>query len=475
MKKGDLIEVEVEIFAFEGKGIAKLNLDENNEKKFIVFVEGAYPGDKVIAKLQKIKKSYAEAKVESVITASPERVTPRCKYFGVCGGCKQQSLEYSKQVYYKQEQVVDVFQKIGGLTEFEILPALKSEHDYYYRNKMEYSFADKRWLTDKEIATGEEIDKYFALGLHIPNLFDKVLDINECYLQSELSVKILNFTRDFFKSRNTTIYTTKTHSGYLRNLVVKQSFHTNDLMVNLVTFTDEKELMQEYTDALLKEIPQVTTVINNINERKALVATGDYEKVYFGPGFIYDKIGEKIFRVSANSFFQTNTLQAKDLYQTALDFAGMTGDEIVYDLYAGAGTISIFVSDSCKRVYAFETVDSSIADAEINIGLNKAANVEFIKADLYKTFMPYVNNLSLPVPDIIILDPPRSGMHANTINDVLGLRPQKIVYVSCNPATQARDLKELTSNGYKLIKIKPVDMFPQTYHIENVALLVKDA
>ena len=232
---------------------------------------------------------------------------------------------------------------------------------------MEFSFADKRWLTKSEINNENIIDRDFALGLHIPRIFDKVLDIDECFLQSELSNKIVNFTRDFFKKKETTIYTTKFHRGYLRNLVIKHSQHSDDLMVNLVSGEDDEELMKEYSNALLIEVPQITTIINNVNLKKASVAIGDYEKVYFGSGFIYDSIGKYKFRISANSFFQTNTLQAEKLYQTALDFADLNGNEIVYDFYAGAGTISIFVSSKVKQVYAIETVESSIKDAEENI------------------------------------------------------------------------------------------------------------
>ena len=338
---------------------------------------------------------------------------------------------------------------------------------------MEFSFSDKRWLTKSEIDSQKDLDRDFALGLHIPRIFDKVLDIDECFLQSEISNKILNFTRDFFKQRNTTIYSTRTHVGYLRNLVIKQSFHTNDLMVNLVTSEENDELVNEYCSELLKEIPQVTTVINNINKKFAAVAIGDYEKVIYGSGFIYDEIGKYKFRVSANSFFQTNTTQAAKLYQTALNYAELTGNEIVYDLYSGAGTITIFISDKAKKVYAFESVESSIEDAKVNAELNEISNVKFFAADLYKSFLPIVNKYNIPKPDVMIIDPPRSGMHPTTVDDVIKLSPQKIVYVSCNPATQVRDIKLMVEAGYKLIKTRPVDMFPHTFHIENVTILMK--
>ncbi len=385
IKKGDVAEFQIEKYAFEGKGIAKvsknelLGLNEENggEKNYVVFVVGSYPGDVVSARLLKIKNSYAEALVMDILTPSIERVTAKCKFFGTCGGCKQQDLDYDAQVKYKQQQVEEIFNKLGGFSDFEIEPIISAQNVFHYRNKMEFSFSEKRWLTKEEISKEGILDKDFSLGLHIPKIYDKVLDVDECFLQSESSNKILNFTRDFFKKRNTSIYSTKTHVGYLRNLVIKQASLTDDLMVNLVTSEENDELVNEYCDELRKEIPQVTTVINNINKKFAAVAVGDYEKVIYGSGFIYDEIGKHKFRISANSFFQTNTLQAEKLYQTALDFAELKGNEIVYDLYSGAGTITIFISDKAKKVYAFEAVESAIADAKVNADLNNILNVKF--------------------------------------------------------------------------------------------------
>ena len=371
----------------------------------------------------------------------------------------------------KQALVLVVSGIIGGFNDFLIEEIIPSEKIFFYRNKMEYSFSDKRWLTQTEINSGTEVNKDFALGLHVPGVFDKVLDIDECFLQSELSNKILNFTKVFFKNKKIPAYSTNTHSGFLRNLVIKTSHHTSDLMVNIVTFSEDDVLLGNYSEALLNKVPQVTTIVNNINQKKSSVATGDYEKVIYGSGYIFDSIGNYKFRISANSFFQTNTLQAEKLYQTALDFAELSGKEIVYDLYSGAGTISIFVSGKAKEVYAFETVESAISDADENKKINNTNNVHFFTADLYKSFRPIVEESSLPSPEVIILDPPRSGMHANTVEDVVLLKPKKIVYVSCNPATQVRDIKLFANSGFKLIKIRPVDMFPHTFHIENIAIL----
>ena len=300
-----------------------------------------------------------------------------------------------------------------------------------------------------------------------------MLDIKECYLQSEISNGILNLTREFFKKKETSIFTTKTHEGNLRNLVIKQSKHTRDLMVNLVTSDDNEELMKEYSETLLEKFSEITTIVNNVSKKKSQVAFGDYEKIYHGSGVIYDYIGGYKFRISANSFFQTNTLQGERLYQIAADFAEFSKNDVVYDLYSGAGTITIFISKYVDKVYGFESVEAAVKDAEVNVMENEIDNVGFFLADLNKSFSYIVEGKAIPKPTIIIADPPRGGMNPRTVRDILRLSPKKVVYISCNPATQARDINLLTEGGYKLIKIRPVDMFPHTWHIENVALLIK--
>lgn len=481
IKKGDIVELKIEKYAFEGKGVARvsksdllgLEVNSKDDKNYVVFVQGSYPGDKVKAQLLKIKNSFAEAKTVELIARSSERQEARCKYFGVCGGCKQQDLNYEFQIKYKQQQVEEIFTKLGGFSGIEVELIIPSEKLFFYRNKMEFSFGDRKWLTNSQLAETSNIDRHFALGLHIPKIYDKVLDVDECLLQSEASNRILNFTRKFFKDRNISVYSTKSHTGFLRNLVIRQSQKTNDLMVNLVTSEENDKLMTNYSDLLLSEIPEITTIVNNISKKKASIAVGDYEKVIHGTGFIFDEIGKYKFRISANSFFQTNTLQAEKLYQTAQEFADLNRSEVVYDLYSGAGTIAIFISEKTKQVIGFETVESAITDAKINAELNKVSNVKFFTADLYKSFLSAVEENKLPKPDMVITDPPRAGMHINTVNDVISLSPKKIVYVSCNPTTQVRDIKLMVDAGYKLIKIRPVDMFPHTFHIENVALLQK--
>lgn len=473
LNKNDILELEITGYAFEGKGIAKIDTDDP-DRKFVVFVNRAYPGDKVSARLVKVKKTYAEALVENLLSPGELRTQAKCRHFGICGGCKQQDMKYENQLQFKDVQVKEIFEHIAGLSGYQRESIIGSENIFFYRNKMEFSFADKRWLTKDEMSDEEITDRKFAVGLHIPRIFDKVLDITECFLQSETSSGIVNFTRDFFKSRNVSIYNTKDHTGFLRNLVIKESHHTNDLMVNLVTSAEDEELLKEYTGIMLKLYPQITTVVNNVNLKKAQVATGDFEKIFHGSGFITDMIGKFHYRISANSFFQTNTSQAVHLYEKALEYAGLTGNEIVYDLYSGAGTISIFVAEKAVEVYAFESVEPAVTDAIFNAEQNGINNITFIQADLNKSFLPIVKTENFPKPDVVISDPPRSGMNPKTVSDLQQLSPKKIVYVSCNPATQARDIELLVQGGYRLVITCAVDMFPHTFHIENVALLIKD-
>lgn len=482
VKKGDVLKLKVDKFAFVGRGIAKVDKDalktgevvqDNENSKYVIFIDSAYPGDVVAAKLKKFKETFAEAKTVTLIEESPDRVEAPCKYFGVCGGCKQQDLVYEKQIEYKQKQVKEIFKKMGGYEEINVEPIIPSEKVFYYRNKMEFSFGDKKWLMDKEISSDEKFERDFALGLFIPKRYDRILDIDECFLQSETSNNIINFTRTFFMSRGIVPYTTRTHSGFLRNLIIRQAENTNDLMVNLVTYREYESLVSEYAKRLVETVPEVTTVVNNVNRRRASVSVGDYEKIILGTGYIYDMIGKYKFRISANSFFQTNTLQTENLYNLIIEYAELEGEEIVYDLYSGAGTISIYISSYAKKVIGFESVKPAIDDARVNKANNNIKNVEFHLADLNNSLLAVHEEEQLPKPDVIVIDPPRAGMHKNTVEDIMELDPKRIVYVSCNPTTQVRDIKILTDNGYKLEKMRPVDMFPHTYHIENVAKLVK--
>ncbi len=472
IKKGNEITLDITGFAFEGKGIAKVARYEGDEKNYVIFVSGSYPGDTVKARLHKVKKSFAEARTLEVLSPSYLRTEPECVYFGTCGGCKHQDLQYENQLKFKEDQVRETFEHIAGLTDFDFEPILPSENIFRYRNKMEFSFSDKKWITREEFDSDEELKKpLFAVGLHIPRIYDKVLDLEYCKLQSETGDHVLNFTRKFFLNKNIPAWSTKTHEGFLRNLVIKNAGRTKDFMVNLVTSSFEASLMAEYSEKLIKECPGVSTIVNSINSGKAQVARGEFEEVLFGEGYIYDWIGDYKFRISAGSFFQTNTLQAERLYNTALEFAGLKAEETVYDLYSGAGTITIYLSGLADKLYGFESVNSAVEDAKENARINDITNTKFYEANLDKSFLPLIKETGIDLPDVIIADPPRSGMNPKTVSDILKLLPDRIVYVSCNPSTQARDIKLLCEEKYKLVKTRPVDMFPHTWHIENVALL----
>jgi 23S rRNA (uracil1939-C5)-methyltransferase len=472
VNKGDDVTLVLETFAFEGKSIARLD-------GLVVFVTGGVPGDLLRARVRKVKKQFAEAEAIEVLTPSGLRTAPRCPYFGTCGGCKWQHVEYQAQLDFKRQHVVDALERIGGFRGITVNPALGAERIYEYRNKMEFSFGD-RWLTREEMeseTSGGGFTDRFALGLHIPQRYDRVLDLHECHLQSGVGNTILNTVRTFAVRRHLPIYSTVTHSGYLRNLVLRESTHTGELMVNLVTSDDRPEVMKQLAAALLAGAPSITTIINNITDRKSQVAIGDREVVYHGPGTITERIGTKTFRISANSFFQTNTFQAERLYATAKRMARLQGGDLVYDLYSGTGSIALFLADDVAEVIGIESVASSVEDARQNAAMNDVHNCTFILGDLKDTLTKETEWLTNRAsPSVVIVDPPRSGMHGKAVLAIAARNPERIVYVSCNPATQARDLKLLCENStYVIDEVQPVDMFPHTYHIENVVGLSRPA
>jgi 23S rRNA (uracil1939-C5)-methyltransferase len=479
LSRGDEIILRVDDAAFEGRTVGR-------HEGFVVFVDGAVPGDSVRVRLLKVKKSYAEARVMSVEQSSPLRVTPRCRHFGPCGGCKWQHVDYEAQLRFKQQHVVDAFERIGGFPNPPVLPIIGSEDLFFYRNKMEYSFADKEWLeTAPPKANTEHADNSASLkseiadqkseiylGLHVPQRYDKVLEITECLLQSVHSNGILNFVRSFARRENLPVYSSDADAGYLRFLVIRQSTRTNELMVNLVTFEDRPEIMKKMTQELLQAVPAVTTVVNTINSKKAQIAFGDRERVYSGDGIIHEKLGDLTFAISAGSFFQTNTCQAERLYAVAKNMAAFKPTDVVWDLYSGTGSIALFISDAVSRVIGVESVGAAVEDAERNAGSNHITNCSFVLGDLKDRLTKDTSwIISSQKPDVIIIDPPRSGMHPKVVEEISEIAPPRIVYVSCNPATQARDLKLLASR-YEILALQPVDMFPHTYHIENVAQLV---
>ena len=468
MEKGDEITLKVETLSGDGKTIARLD-------GLVFFVEKAVPGDLVRARIRKVKKNFVDARAVEILTPSPLRVTPRCKHFGVCGGCSWQHLSYEAQLRFKRQLVVDAFERIGGFENPLVHPVLGCEDPYFYRNKMEFTFSNYRWLTDEEIRQREAVHPEIALGLHVPDRFDKVLNLEECWLQSELSAAIVNSVREICKVWNLSVYSTETQEGYMRHLVIREGKRTGDVMVNLVTSTDWPDAMQNMTGLLCKHFPQITTVVNNITARRSMVARGDEEKVYHGPGTITEQLGGFTYRLSANSFFQTNTVQAERLYEAARTLADLKARDVVYDLYCGTGAIAIYLSPHAERVVGIELVASAIADAERNAEINHVVNCYFLQGDLKERLTK--DNRWIgdhPRPTVVVTDPPRSGMHPKVVEQIAKLSPEKVVYVSCNPSTQARDAKLLSEAGYTLQAVQPVDMFPHTDHIEAVALLHKE-
>lgn len=462
-RRDDELLLEIVDLGFEGKGIGKIN------GNLAVFVPNTVPGDRIRAKVKKTKKKLIEAELIEIVTESPDRVRPECKYFGTCNGCKMQNLKYEKQLELKRQSVINAFERIGGFTGLEIPRVIGSDNIYYYRNKLEFSFSNSRWLT-REDMENENADKSFALGYHMPGFIDKILDINSCLLESEISNRILNLSREFFKSRNISIYSTRTHSGYLRFLTIRQSPNTGDLMVNLITHTEDNGLIGEYSNILRTTIPEISTLINSISSSKAQVAQADYSNIIFGKGFIEETLGKYRFKITPNSFFQTNSLQCKTLFDYIIEFSEFNKNENVLDLYCGCGAISIYISEHVKNVTGVELNPESIEMAKENAGLNGVDNCEFFSSDV-REFLKK-SDIAENRYDTIIVDPPRSGLHPDVVKSIIEYSPEKIIYVSCNPTTQARDL-EMMSENYKITKIQPVDMFPHTFHIENVVRLDK--
>jgi len=462
LKKGTEITLEIVDAAFKGKGVAKVN-------GLAVFVPGTMPGDVVRARIIKRKKSYREAKVLELLEPSPDRITPKCQHANVCGGCSWQHVPYSKQLEFKTRQVTDHIRRIAGL-ETPVLPAIGSENQFYYRNKMEYSISDKRWLTEAEIKSDEFIDDTtFAAGLHAPGRFDKILDLNECHLQRKESFQILQFIKNYCIEHGIEPFRIFEKEGFLRHVMIRTSHHTNDFMVNLVTFQDDQEVVKKLSGELLDSFPMITTIVNNVNDQPNPTAIGRYEHVVFGPGFIRDRIGEFEFKIHPNAFFQTNTAQAERLYDIALDFAELQEGDIVYDLYCGVGTLSLYMSQKASKVLGIELVDVAVENAKFNALENKVENVSFVRGDMKDVFTKEMVE-EYGAPDVLITDPPRAGMHPDVVDRLCELRVPKIVYVSCDSSTMARDLKVL-SQEYEINVVQPVDMFPQTYHVEAIAKL----
>lgn len=470
IKKGEILELTIESLAYGGKGVAKVD-------DFVIFVKNAIPGQTVKAFIYKKRSGYAEARPVEVIKESPNYTVPPCEHFKYCGGCTFQQLDYAKQVEQKKQQVVDALQRLAGLHSVKIDQVIPSDTIYNYRNKMEFTFSNRRWILPTE---PKDAPQGFALGLHIPGRFDKILDINECHIQPKLGNEIINFVREKAIELKLKPYDAKTHIGFLRHLVLRFGVNTNEMMINIVTSYENTDFLIPLVQDLIEKFPQITSVINNINTRKGDTAFGEYEIIMHGEPIITDKIGDLTFEISANSFFQTNTLQAEKLYQAVLSGAELTGKETVYDLYCGTGSISLFLAQKAKAVYGFEMIRSAVEDAQQNAEANSIDNAQFFKANLdtyFKGFVSFSNftkKFKISKPDVIVIDPPRAGMHEDFVRYLPKFGAKRIVYVSCNPTTQARDLKILLfAKGYKYTKATMIDMFPHTPHIETVVVLDK--
>lgn len=464
-RRGDTIELEVEKAAFEGRCISRLD-------GMVVFVDGAVPGDRVRATVFRKKKQCAEARVDAVLRPSPHRVEPACTHFGVCGGCRWQHMSYEEQRRWKRAHVVENFTHIGGMADPPVHETLASESPFWYRNKMEYSFGEMRWLLPDELGAVERGAEPFALGLHVPKRYDRILHIDACHLQSPESNRILAATREFFLARGVAAFSTRTHEGDLRHLVIREGKHSGERMVYLVTSRRMDEHMHAYADLLRGEEFGVTTLVQGVTQRRSTVAIGEEDIVRFGDGSIREHLGRNTFRISPTSFFQTNTLQAERLYALAERAAALRPDDVVWDLYCGTGTISLFIARDVRQVVGVELNDGAIRDAVRNASENGIHNAEFICADIVDFLSP-TSTPSVARPDVIITDPPRAGMHPRVVEAIGASNVARVVYVSCNPATSARDCALLREYGYAVEEITPVDMFPHTYHIECVIRLRK--
>lgn len=459
-----LEKVTITDVAAEGKAVAKVN-------ELVIFVPYVVPGDVVDLQVKRKKNHYAEAVAVKFHEKSPLRTEPFCSHFGVCGGCKWQCLSYEEQLKYKQKQVFDNLTRIGKVELPEFRPILGSEKTRFYRNKLEFTFSNKRWLTEEEVKQDVKYDQMNAVGFHIPGAFDKVLAIDKCWLQDDISNQIRNAVRDYAYAHNFPFFDLRTQEGLLRNIMIRTS-STGELMVVLqckVTDDEGRRKMEEILQFMADSFPQITSLMYVINN-KCNDTIGDLDvEVFKGSDHIFEEMEGLRFKVGPKSFYQTNSEQAYNLYKVAREFAGLTGNELVYDLYTGTGTIANFVARKARKVVGIEYVPEAIEDAKVNSALNGIDNTLFYAGDM-KDILTNDFIAEHGRPDVIITDPPRAGMHNDVIDVILAAEPKRIVYVSCNPATQARDL-QLLDGKYKVTAVQPVDMFPHTHHVENVVQL----
>lgn len=455
--------VEITGVAAEGKSIARVD-------DMVVFIPYGAPGDVVNIKLDKKKRSYAEAHIVDMVKPSPDRVTPACEHFGVCGGCKWQHIPYESQLRYKRDQVVDALTRIAKVEIPEVNPTLGSKETFCYRNKLEYTFSCKCWITFEDLRSGREIADRNALGFHIPGAFDKVLDIKKCWLQDDLSNRIRLFVRQYALAKGYEFYDIKAQQGLMRTLMVRIA-STGEVMLIVVFARPEQEKIDDLMGAIKAEFPEITSLLYVVNQ-KVNDTIADQEVItYRGRDYINEEMEGLQFRIGPKSFYQTNSLQAYELYKVARRMACLKPDDLVYDLYTGTGTIANFVARQVKKVVGIEYVPEAIADAKLNSEVNGIDNTIFFAGDMKDVLTDgFIEEHGRP--DVMIIDPPRAGMHEDVVNVILNARPERIVYVSCNPATQARDLA-LMDEFYRVEEVQPVDMFPHTHHVENVVRMTR--
>lgn len=460
-KKPFYESVKIENIGAEGKALARVG-------DMVIFTKYAVPGDIVDLQVTRKKRRYAEAVVTKYREYSHDRVEAFCEYFGTCGGCKWQFLPYEKQLFYKQKQVEDQLQRIGKVELPELMPIIGSEENTFYRNKLEFTFSNKRWLSIDEIKS--EVSNLNALGFHIPGLFDKIININKCWLQPEPSNKIRNFINDYAVQNDLEFFDIKSQTGFLRTLIIRTS-STGEVMIVLSFFKENEEQRCKLLEAVKVQFPEITSLLYVINSKGNDTITDQDIILYSGRDYIFEEMEGLKFKIGPKSFYQTNSDQAYTLYKVVRDFASLDGGEIIYDLYTGTGTIANFIAKNAMKVIGIEYVPEAIEDAKENSRINKIENTNFFAGDIKEVLnIDFVKEHGHP--DLIITDPPRAGMHADVVNTLLEIMPDRIIYVSCNPATQARDLS-LWDVAYNIEKIQAVDMFPHTHHVENVALLLK--
>ena len=466
MKKGSEVNLTIDSLSYGGKGISRY-------EGIVIFTNNVLPGQIIKAKIIKKKKSYLEAIPIEIIKESPFKQKEKCNHFYDCGGCKTQDLKYEEQINQKEKQIIEALNHLGKINVQEIEPIIKSDMIYEYRNKMEFSFSNSRWLISNEKGLKDEKPKDFALGLHPPRRFDKIVDVDNCDIQTKLANKILALIKKESIENDLEPYDIINHTGFIRNIVIKHPKYSNQVMINIITAYKQDDILIPIVSKLKKMSPNIKSIINTINDKKSDSAYGMPQNLLYGENFIVEHLNEFEFEISADSFFQTNSIQALKMYEYVRDECKLSGQEIVYDFYCGTGTISIFVAKNAKKIFGFEIVESAIKDAKKNALKNNVNNTEFYCGDLSKMLQNYSEIIQKNPCDVLILDPPRAGLHPKTLKEILRINPKKIIYVSCNPTTQARDVREFINSNYIMGKVQPIDMFPHTHHIECVITLDK--